>query len=911
MENKEKFLVIDGNSIMNRSFYGIRLLSVKDGTYTNAVYGFLSTYYMIENMLKPDYVAVAFDVSAPTFRHKMYDEYKAGRRAMPDELRPQMSLIKDVLKAMNIKVLELEGYEADDILGTVARTSNEKDIHTYILTGDRDSLQLISENSSVVMPGKSGSKTEYTIFTPEVLKETMNIKPSQIIELKALMGDKSDNIPGVPKVGEKTAQTLLQQYNNVDNIYENIDTIDISEKLRENLKINKEIAYLSKNLATINTNVPIELNYDELKLKEVNLAETSKIFNRLGFKKFLERYSKEGQELSLTTDTQVEFYTKLDSTTFTELEDIESLKKALLVITETSKIPFVYLDEKFEISKLKETLLFKNNNKMYGIKLSFNNKEDVLKEFAALRCEKVGYNIKKLLNLALSSNVDVLYGFNQDIMIAYYLINTLDSNHSIENITYNILDINFPETNVETKKAIQTSMFDALEDVEDKTNSLAAISDDEKKVIYTYLEGILQIHSKLDAKLKEEELYELYSKIEMPLVETLAYIETNGMYVDKTKLKEFGLWLEVKLEDLTNDIYKLAGEEFNINSPAQLGKILFEKLELPFAKKTKSGYSTDKETLELLEDKHEIIPLILEYRTLSKLKSTYIDSLIDVIAEDGRVHTTFMQTVTATGRLSSVEPNLQNIPVRTDLGSRIRECFVAEKEGYKIIDADYSQIELRVLADMSEDDAMINAYNNDVDIHTVTASQVFGVPLDEVTKDLRSKAKAVNFGIVYGISDYGLSKNINSTRQEAKLYIDNYLNHYSGVASFMKTAIEQAKEIGYAKTKYGRKRQVPELKSANFNTRTFGERVAMNMPIQGTAADIMKIAMNELYNKMKKLNLRSKLIMQVHDELIIESPEDEVEKVKKLMVESMQNAAKLKVKLLVDVNVGNSWLEAK
>jgi len=910
MENKEKFLVIDGNSIMNRSFYGIRLLSVKDGTYTNAVYGFLSTYYMMENMLKPDYVAVAFDVSAPTFRHKMYDEYKAGRRAMPDELRPQMSLIKDVLKAMNIKVLELEGYEADDILGTVARKSSEKDIHTYILTGDRDSLQLISDTSSVVMPGKSGSKTEYTIFTPDVLKEKMNIEPWQVIELKALMGDKSDNIPGVPKVGEKTAQSLLELYKNIDNIYENIDTIDISEKLRENLKTNKEMAYLSKTLATINREVPIELNYDELKLMGVNLAETSKIFTRLGFKKFLERYISDDEELNLTTDTQAEFYKGLNDTTFTVLEDMESLKNVLKVIGETDKISFIYLDEKFEMVKFKETLLFKINNKMYGIRLSPKDKEAVLKEFVSLKCEKIGYNIKKFLNLSFKANLNELYGFNNDIMIEYYLINTLDNNHSIENITYNVLDINFPEVKEEAKKVVQTSMFDIM----DETNiddSLSNISDDEKRIIYTYLESILRIHSKLQVRIKEEELCELYSNIEMPLVETLAYIENNGMYVDKIKLKEFGAWLDVKLDEITKDIYKLAKEEFNINSPAQLGKILFDKLELPYAKKTKSGYSTDKETLELLEDKHEIIPLILEYRTLSKLKSTYIDSLIEVIGEDGRVHTTFMQTVTATGRLSSVEPNLQNIPVRTDLGSRIRECFVAEKEGYKIIDADYSQRELRVLADMSEDHEMISAYNNDIDIHTVTASQVFGVPISEVTKELRSKAKAVNFGIVYGISDYGLARNVSSTRQEAKVYIDNYLNHYSGVASFMKTAIEDAKNRGYAKTKYGRKRQVPELKSANFNTRTFGERVAMNMPIQGTAADIMKIAMNDLYHRIRDLNLKSKLIMQVHDELIIEAPESEVEQVKNLMIECMQNAAKLKVKLIVDVNVGNSWLEAK
>lgn len=909
MENKEKILVIDGNSIMNRAFYGIRLLSVKDGTYTNAVYGFLNIFYMMESMLKPDYVAVAFDISAPTFRHKMYDEYKAGRRSMPDELRPQMSLIKDVLRAMNIPILELEGYEADDILGTVAKVSSTKDIVTYILTGDKDSLQLVSEMSNVVMPGKNGAKTEYTIYNPETLMEAMGVKPYQIIELKALMGDKSDNIPGVPKVGEKTALTLLNMTDNIENLYNNIETIDVSDKLRANLIENKEMAFLSKTLATINTDVPIDLNYDVLRVKDVNLEEVTKLFTRLEFKKFLDRYT-EGKEV---VNVNGDFFSGLANTKFVNLNTKEDVKEALNTLSpiNNTKLPFIFLDSKFESDKLKNTLIFNIGNNIYTIKITDINAKSVLEEFCSYRCEKIGYNIKSVLNLAFRNNIRDIYGFNDDLMIMYYLINTADNNQSIDKITYEVLNANFPTLNKEAKKVEQTSMFDMLDNAPVKEETLDELTDNEKEVIYAYINVITKTEASLKETLHEMGLDYLYYHVEMPLIETLANIEANGMYVDKVKLKEFGEYIENSVAELTAKIYELAGEEFNINSPMQLGKILFEKLEIEYPKKTKSNYSTDKEILETVQDKHEIVPLVLEYRTLAKLKSTYIDSLIDVIDTDGRIHTTFMQTVTATGRLSSVEPNLQNIPVRTDLGSRIRECFVAEKEGYKIVDADYSQIELRVLADMSGDPTMINAYTNGDDIHSITASQVFNVPLEEVTKELRSKAKAVNFGIVYGISDFGLAKNINVSRWEAKEYIENYFRHYSSVEKYMKGLIENGLETGYATTKYGRKRKVLELKSANYNTRMFGERVAMNMPIQGTAADIMKIAMNNLYRKFKELNLEAKIIMQVHDELLVEAKDSEVEIVKNTMKEVMESAVKLNLPLEADVNVGLSWMEAK
>lgn len=906
--NENKFLIIDGNSIMNRAFYGIRLLSTKDGTYTNAVYGFLNIYYMMLEKLNPNYVAVTFDLSKPTFRHEMYGEYKAGRRSMPDELRQQMPLIKDILRAMNISILELEGYEADDILGTVAKNNSKVGINTYILTGDRDSFQLIDENTSIVMPSTKMGKTEYTIYDPAKLKETYNLEPRQIIDMKALMGDKSDNIPGIPLVGEKTASSLLELYSSLDNIYENVDTIDVSESLRVRLKEHKDMAYLSYKLATINTDTPINLDYDEFKLKEVNIPELSQLFIRLSFKKFLERYIKEEDAKFLETEATSKFYKDLSKTRIHILNNKNEVEKALL--NTTSQITFTYIDKDFSYNKLKNKLLFYIDQDIYVIELGLDALKDILKVFCEANNVKTGYNTKKLLKLYFDQGYKNPIGFKEDIMIAYYLINAINNNYSITNIVYNMLDVAFPELEEEGKKSIsQTSLFDMLE-AEPKEEKLE-LNDIDKKYIYTYLNGIKEVSKILNIKLEELKLLELYNDIEMPLVETLANIESNGMYLDVDKLKHFCTYLDEHIEQLTKKIYTLAGEEFNINSPGQLGHILFEKLNLPCSKKTKTSYSTDKEVLEAIENKHEIVPVVLEYRSLAKLKSTYIDGLVSAVDNNGRIHTTFMQAVTATGRLSSVEPNLQNIPVRTEIGSKIRECFTTSSSNTKLIDADYSQIELRVLADVSNDTNMIKAFVDDIDIHAVTASQVFKVPLDEVTKALRSKAKAVNFGIVYGISDYGLSKSINSTKTEAKEYITNYLNHYTGIAKFMEDSIKLGETQGYVKTLFGRIRNVPELKSSNYNTRGFGERVAMNMPIQGTAADIMKIAMNNLYKKFKGHNLKSKIVMQVHDELIVEATLDEVEIVKEYMKESMENAAKLKVPLAIDINVGNSWVEAK
>ena len=906
--NENKFLIIDGNSIMNRAFYGIKILSTKDGTYTNAVYGFLNIYYMMLEKLNPNYVAVTFDLSKPTFRHEMFSEYKAGRRSMPDELRPQMPLIKDVLRAMNVPILEIEGYEADDILGTVAKNNSKQNIKTFILTGDRDSFQLIDENTSIVMPSTKMGKTEYTIYDPEKLFETYNISPKQVIDMKALMGDKSDNIPGVPLIGEKTANSLLESYSTLDNIYDNIDTIQVSENLRTRLKDNKDTAYLSYKLATINTDVPINCNCDLFSLKEVNLPEISQLFTRLEFKKFLEKYVKSEDAKYLETESTTKFYKNLQNTKFYILNEAKQLEQILL--NNKENIVFTYIDEKFAYNKLRNKLMIYFNSDIYVIELTPSVLKDALKAFCESNNDKIGYNTKKILKLYFDQGYTNPIGFKNDIMISYYLLNAIDNNYSITNIVYNLLDVVFPELEIESKKKVtQTSLFDMLDApiVEEKLE----LNDVDKKYIYTYLYGIKEANKLLNENLEKSGLSDLYNNIEIPLIETLANIESNGMYLDVEKLKNFGTYLDENIQELIKKIYSLAGEEFNINSPTQLGHILFEKLGLPCLKKTKTSYSTDKEVLEAIETKHEIIPYILEYRTLSKLKSTYADGLISVVDENGRIHTTFMQALTATGRLSSVEPNLQNIPVKTEVGSKIRECFTSSSTNTKLIDADYSQIELRVLAHIADDTNMIKAFVDDVDVHSVTASQVFKVPLDEVTKELRSKAKAVNFGIVYGISDYGLAKNINSSKAEAKEYITNYLNHYIGIAKFMKDSVKFGETEGYVKTLFGRIRNIPELKSSNYNTRGFGERIAMNMPIQGSAADIMKIAMNTLYTKFKENNLKSKIVMQVHDELIVEANVDEIEQVKEYMIDSMENAAQLKVPLAIDINVGNSWFEAK
>lgn len=915
MENK-KFLVIDGNSIMNRAYYGLMRLNMTSSVlniHTNALYAFLNIYWMTLDKFKPDFVVVSFDLKAPTFRHEMYKEYKGTRHAMPDELKEQMPVIKEILTAMNVPIIEKEGYEADDILGTIAKKNEKNNIFTYILTGDRDSFQLISDLTSVIMPSNKPGKTEYTVYNPEKLNEKYGIKPCQVIEVKALMGDASDNIPGVKGVGEKTAYSLIQKYDNIKSIYDNIDNIDITQKIKEKLLNDKDMANLSHTLATIDVNVPIELDYNKAVLTDINKEKVYKLFKDLEFNKFLNKFDFSdvtsndnlAEDMTPTINTNVKQTIIIDESNLADY--LEKLEKTFLL----NKISYMFnissknISSNIKVDDKNYIAIYNNlDDEIYILNIDDIKQDtliDILKKFVESNSLKLGYNIKQDLLYILNNISDNIKGFNYDLMIAYYLLNSNSNHYYIWNILKDLFNISL---NINTKKEnIQISLFDTID------NNKEFLRKDEIDVISCYLKGVFYSYDIVMKKLNDVDMLSLFNDIEMPLVETLASMEKTGMYIDKDKLNEFDIEITKNLNDLERSIYELAGEEFNINSTKQLGSILFEKLNLPTVKKTKSGYSTDKDVLEKLEDKHEIIPKLLEYRQLNKLKTTYVDSLKNKIDNDGRIHTTFMQTVTTTGRLSSVEPNLQNIPIRLELGKKIRSFFVGEGNR-NIMDADYSQIELRVLADIANDAVMIDSFKNGIDIHKTTASQVFEVPLDEVTHEMRSHAKAVNFGIVYGISGFGLAKNISTTRKKATEYINKYLEKYNGIHEFMNNIVKKAQEDGYVTTLFKRRRYIPELKEKNKNVVEFGKRIAMNTPIQGTAADIIKIAMNRIYRALKENKLASKLIMQVHDELIIEVMPEEEEIVKKIMYEEMENVISLKVPLVIDLNVGKSWYDA-
>lgn len=915
MENK-KFLVIDGNSIMNRAYYGLMRLNMTSSVlniHTNALYAFLNIYWMTLDRFKPDFVVVSFDLKAPTFRHEMYKEYKGTRHAMPDELREQMPVIKEILQAMNVPIIEKEGYEADDILGTIAKKNEKNNIFTYILTGDRDSFQLISDLTSVIMPSNKSGKTEYTIYNPEKLSEKYGIKPCQVIEVKALMGDASDNIPGVKGVGEKTAYSLIQKYDNIKNIYDNIDSIDITSKVKEKLLNDKDMANLSHTLATIDVNVPIELDYDKAVLTDINKEEVYILFKKLEFNKFLNKFDfsdisvndNETESVEPTINTNAKQAIIIDESNLVDY--LEKLEKTFLL----DKISYMFNISSKNISSNikmddKNYIAVYNNleDEIYILNIENINKDtltNILIKFVQSNSIKLGYNIKQDLLYILNNISDNIKGFNYDLMIAYYLLNSNSNHYYIWDILKDLFNISL---NINTKKEeIQMSLFDSID------NNKNFLNEEEIDTISSYLKGIFYSYDIVTKKLKNLDILSLFNDIEMPLVETLASMEKTGMYIDKEKLNEFDIEITKNIKELEENIYKLAGEEFNINSTQQLGSILFEKLGLPTVKKTKTGYSTDKDVLEKLEDKHEIISKLLEYRKLNKLKTTYVDSLKCKIDTDGRIHTTFMQTVTTTGRLSSVEPNLQNIPIKLELGKKIRSFFVGEGNR-NIMDADYSQIELRVLADIANDNVMIDSFKKGIDIHKTTASQVFEVPLDEVTNEMRSHAKAVNFGIVYGISGFGLAKNISTTRKKATEYINKYLEKYNGIHEFMDNIVKKAEEAGYVTTLFKRRRYIPELKEKNRNVVEFGKRIAMNTPIQGTAADIIKIAMNRIYRALKENQLASKLIMQVHDELIIEVIPEEEDIVKKIMYEEMEHVISLKVPLVIDLNVGKSWYDA-
>lgn len=865
----KKLLILDSNSILNRAFYGVRYLSAKDGTPTNAIYGFLNILLKLIKEQEPDYICAAFDVKAPTFRHKQYEGYKAQRKPMPEGLAAQMPLAKDVLRAMGVTILEKEGYEADDIIGTVARLCEESEISCFIATGDKDDLQLASDKTKVILTVTKSGYNETIIYDDKAVKEKYHVTPTEFIDVKALMGDPSDNIPGVKGVGEKTAMSLIEKHHSIEYIYENIDGIGLKGAMLQKMKDGRKMAFMSKELATINRNTPIEFNAEECVFDGFeNNGELYEILKRLELNSIIKK-------LDLSGGDNVK-----------ENEDI--FKDFSYQVGDKNMINgdkvTVVLD--FDGDNISSAAVGAGNNAVV-----LNEQDDIKELLEDDSIAKVMFDVKEAI-VKLNGRIDIK-NISDDTAIAAYLVDPAKNEYTIEKLASEYFG-----TVIEKPEVKQLSLLDDVET--DRSEYLAKCA---------VALGVL--NERIGDKIKENGQEKLYQEVELPLVTVLAHLEINGFLVDDNQLKEFADKLGEKIDALTNEIYMLAGEEFNINSPKQLGVILFEKLELKPVKKTKTGYATNADVLEKLRDKHPIVNFIMEYRQLAKLKSTYCDGLTAVVNPNThRIHSVFTQTVTVTGRLSSTEPNLQNIPTRTELGREIRKMFVA-KEGYVLVDADYSQIELRVLAHIANDETMINAFRNNEDIHAVTASQVLGIPLEDVTKEQRSSAKAVNFGIVYGIGEFSLAQDLHISVKEAKAYIESYLEKYHGVRNYMESIKEQAKKDGYVKTMLNRIRYIPELKSPNYNIRQFGERVALNTPIQGTAADIIKLAMVRVDNRLINEGLKSKLILQVHDELIVEAHKDEVDKVKQILSEEMQGAMELNVPLKVDMSTGHSWYDAK
>ena len=929
----KKLVLIDGNSIMNRAFYGImgsKALTTKDGKYTNAIYGFLAILFKLLEDEKPDYIGVSFDLKAPTARHKMYEGYKANRKGMPTELAEQMPIIKDVLRAMNIDIIEKEGYEGDDIIGTLSRYGEQKGLEVVILSGDRDTFQLATDNVRINIPRTKAGKTETEIFNREKVKEVYGIEPKQLIEVKGLQGDTSDNIPGVPGIGEKTALSLVQKYGTIDNLYKKLESgeADIKGKQKEKLEENKDLAYLSRTLGEINTQVPIEDTLEELKLEEWDKPKVLEIFKELNFKRYIDRFNlqDENGNANLDSENNIENKYKVENKTIEEIKSIIENQSKMIFYIETEK------DENEEkIIKEKITVISVFNtsgNEAYYINLKEKNRIQDFKEiFENDKILKSGIDLGRVYILLKQEGID-FKGINYDASIAAYILNPTNNKLKINDLAEQYLEIDVNEIlgNNQNKKAEQINLFDTMQNtgISDKNEQKEekseeekikeeqekAIKAEEKKcTLYSYI--IYKLQEITMKKLEEINAVELFKNIDMPTVTVLANMQWNGMYADEEELDKFGNQLKEQLEIKTKMIYEMAGEEFNINSTKQLGEILFEKMKLPVVKKTKSGYSTDVDVLEKLKSEDPIISEILDYRQLMKLNSTYVEGLKPYInPKTKRIHSFFHQTITATGRISSTEPNLQNIPTRFELGKQVRKIFKPEP-GKVYIDADYSQIELRVLAHMSEDTHMVQAFKDGEDIHKQAASKVFKTPMEEVTKEQRSNAKAVNFGIVYGISDFGLGEQLGISRKIAKKYIEEYLQEYEGIKNFMDNMKEKAKETGYVETLFNRRRYIPELKSNNYMVRQFGERAAMNTPIQGTAADIMKIAMINVYRKLDENGLEAKIVLQVHDEMMIEAPLNEAEKVKEIVKNEMESAIQLKIPLIAEVSEAENWYECK
>lgn len=878
MENK--IVLIDGNSILNRAFYGIPDLTNSEGMHTNAVYGFLNILLKILDEEKPEYAAVAFDVKHPTFRHEMYKEYKGTRKPMPEELRQQLPLIKEVLSAMNFKIIEKAGYEADDILGTIAKMAQKEGYLVSLVSGDRDLLQIATDKIKIRIPKTKKGGTQIEDYNTADVIEKYGITPEQIIDLKGLMGDASDNIPGVPSIGEKTAVKILTAYKTVEEAIENVDNIK-PPRAANALKEHKDLALLSKKLATIKTDCELDFTFNEAKLGDIFNEDAINLFRKLEFKSLITRV---GSTSSKDNDIDQKIIVCDD---FNECNDI------LNKLKNTSMAAFSMINDEIGDDSL---ALCIDEERVYVFKaegfITTQYILDAIRQYVLSGGLLIINGLKNLLKYCDFSDNDNIF----DISIASYLLNPLADSYTYDNIARNYKGLILPSLDEMLGKNSKKLEKNKRKEIFDRACAYDAY------VSYCAYDAVMN-------ELKEEEMLELYNNIEHPLIFTLADMEKRGIKADKKELETYSQKLNERIKQLETQIYELAGEQFNINSPKQLGVILFEKLNLPFAKKTKTGYSTSADIMEKLQCEHPVVGKVLEYRQLTKLKSTYADGLAGYIGEDGRIHTTFNQTITATGRISSTEPNLQNIPIRFELGKMIRKVFKPEP-GYIFMDADYSQIELRVLAHMSGDEALINAYNSDEDIHKITASKVFNTPLDEVTPLQRRNAKAVNFGIVYGISSFGLGQDLNITRKEAQEYIKSYFKTYPQIKNFLDELVEQAKTRGYAITMYNRRRPVPELSSTNFMQRQFGERVAMNSPIQGSAADIIKIAMINVNNRLKSENLKSRLLLQIHDELLIETHESEVDKVRKILINEMKNASHLKVSLEVDANTGNDWYEA-
>ncbi len=924
MSNSKKLVLIDGHSILNRAFYGVPDLSNAQGLHTNAIYGFLNIMFKILEEEKPDYLAVAFDVHAPTFRHQMYEAYKGTRKPMPEELREQVPVMKDVLKAMGIVIMEQAGLEADDILGTLAKKAQKDGIEVSLVSGDRDLLQIADEHIKIRIPKTQRGKTEIGDYYPRDVMDEYQVTPLQFIDLKALMGDTADNIPGVPKVGQKTAAELMVAYGSLDNIYAHVEEIS-KKSIRESLLANKDLADLSKTLATIRTDCEIGLDYEAAKAEDFYTQDAYNLFKQLEFKHMLGRFEKEAvishEEILKTfriVEEQKEFLQRLEEIRdgsivgFYLVQEKKQLLGVAVCISEGDMGDFACNRKNAKhSSKCHEgTLLCHEGTLLYPVKVAENEQlslfeapgsgadsdVDAIREALRKLSGRVtlsGFDIKKQYDYLQQNDTDRYF----DILIAAYLLNPLKNDYDPETIASEHLDLLIPGR---TETFGKTPVKEALKIMPQKAAEY-----------YCYVAYVAaKAYSVLEEKLREAGMDRLLREMEMPLSLVLYDMEKEGVEVRREELKAYGDALIARIEELERSIHSQAGVEFNINSPKQLGEVLFETMHIPGGKKTKTGYSTAADVLEKLSGDYPIVKDILEYRGLTKLKSTYADGLAVFIGEDKRIHTNFNQTITATGRISSTEPNLQNIPMRMELGRRIRKVFVP-RQGCEFMDADYSQIELRVLAHMSGDEQLIEAYRMDQDIHRITAAKVFHTPFEEVTDLQRRNAKAVNFGIVYGISSFGLSQDLSISKKEAAEYIEQYFATYPKVKEFLDRLVSEAKEKGYITTMFGRRRPVPELASSNFMQRSFGERVAMNSPIQGTAADIIKIAMIRIWKALRDAGLKSKLILQVHDELVIETYLGEEEQVRQILTENMQSAVELAVTLEIDLHTGKNWYEAK